>query len=333
MSSADVPLTASVVIPTYQRRDALARLLRALARQSIPHSRYEAVVIVDGSADGTCEMLAALAPPLRLAWHAQPNAGRAVACNHGIRLARHELVILLDDDMEPTPGWLEAHCAAHADGAPRAVMGAVPVKLATGASGAARYVARKFERHLQTLATPGRPVALREFYSGNLSIPRGVLQRVGGFDEAFRVYGNEDLELYCRLRSAGVTITFSPTPLACQYYTKDFPELARDNVAKGMTAVLLATKHPEAASELKLSARHLGSRWRRGVLKALVCTTRRWPVVLRGVARTMRAASRMNAPLPDTCHALAADYFFLLGAIVAWSEVGGASVRMNSGRR
>jgi GT2 family glycosyltransferase len=315
-----VPLTASVVIPTYQRRDALARLLRALALQSVPGSRYEAVVIVDGSTDGTCDMLAAFAAPFPMLWRAQANAGRAAACNHGIRLAGNDLVILLDDDMEPAPRWLEAHLAAHADGVPRAVLGAVPIRPAAGAPNTASYVARKFERHLHTLATPGRSISLRDFYSGNLSIPRQLLQRVGGFDEAFRVYGNEDLELYCRLRSAGISVEFSGAPQAAQHYTKEFSEFARDNVGKGMTAILLATKHPETAAELKITAGNLGSARRRRMLRALVYMTRRWPVVLRGITRGMCLAARVKAPVPDAWHALAADYFFLLGAIVAWEQ-------------
>jgi GT2 family glycosyltransferase len=278
-------------------------------------------------------MLAALQAPFRLVWRAQANAGRAAACNHGIRLAQNELVVLLDDDMEPVFGWLEAHCAAHADRLPRAVLGAVPIPLAPGAPTTARYVARKFERHLQTLATPGRAIALRDFYSGNVSVRRELLNRVGGFDEAFRAYGNEDLDLYCRLRTAGVVITFSAAATARQYYTKGFDELARDNVAKGMTAVLLITKHPEATSEVKLSAPNLGSTWRRLVLRALVRTTRRWPVVMRGVKKGMHAANRLNAPLPDTVHALASDYFFLLGATVAFAGMDAATAVGDRGPR
>ncbi len=48
----------SVVIPTHQRREALRRTLQGLARQSLDRGCYEIVVSVDGSHDGTCEMLA-----------------------------------------------------------------------------------------------------------------------------------------------------------------------------------------------------------------------------------------------------------------------------------
>jgi GT2 family glycosyltransferase len=311
-------------VPTYQRRAALTRLLRALSRQSMPHDRYEAVVIVDGSTDGTCEMLSAFAAPFSLAWRFQANAGRAAACNHGIRLARHELVLLLDDDMEPTPSLLEAHCAEHSYGVPRAVIGAAPVALDRGARSAAQFVARKFARHLQTLATPGRPIGLREFYSGNLSVPRAVLSEVGGFDEAFTLYGNEDVELSCRLRSAGVAVTFSAAAVAHQHYTKDIAALARDNLEKGRTAVLLADRHPETLCELKLTPRNLGSPWRRGVLNALVCTTRRWPVTMHVVTRLMGAAGRLTPPIVDTLYAVGADYFFLLGALAARADAGAA---------
>ena len=129
-----------------------------------------------------------------------------------------------------------------------------------------------FAEHNAKLAQPGYEWALADFYSGNTSIRRDVLNEVGGFDADFRVYGNEDLELFARLRRAGVEVSFSAAACALQEYDKTFPVYVRNTRDAGRTAVLLARKHPELADEL---VRFRGGR---GVL-------RRVDQVLLGVAR------------------------------------------------
>ena len=304
----------SVVIPSYERCRSLERLLRALRQQTIPPHDYDVNVIVDGSTDGTREFLVRFSAPYALTWRWQQNGGRAAACNAGIRLCRSPLVVLLDDDMEPAPECLEAHLACHADGVRRAVMGAAPMVLTPRSSAVAQYVGRKFNRHLDVLGTPGYRLGLRSFYSGNLSLPRGVLAEVGGFDEEFKTYGNEDLELSCRLRAAGVEITFSAAARARQHYDKSFAQLARDNVEKGATAVLLAQKHPATLTELKLAESKRGSSRRGLVLNALVKLTAVCPRVADIVTSAVAAAGRLGDGRRDRTYAFALDYFFMVGA-------------------
>jgi glycosyltransferase involved in cell wall biosynthesis len=307
----------TVVVPTYQRCVLLEGLLRALASQTIPAEQYEVIVIVDGSTDRTSEMLSEFETRYSLTWRWQPNAGRATACNAGFALARGELVVLLDDDMEPPPTFLQAHAAAHPVGTRRAVMGAAPIVTPATPPAVVQYIARKFNRHLDALARPGRRFGLRDFYSGNLSVRRDVLLEIGGFDKDFTSYGNEDLELSCRLRMAGVEITFSAAAVAYQRYVKDFAALARDNVGKGKTAVLLATKHPTTLNELKLTALDRGPALRRLTLQGLVTLTRHWPATFDGVVRLMSAVGRLKPPGLDRVYGLATDYCYLLGAVAA----------------
>src|SRR5439155_25957200 len=103
----------SVVIPTYERCDALVRTLAALGRQTFPTEDFEAVVVVDGSRDHTCAVLATLETPFALRWIWQENRGRSSARNAGLHAARADLVVFLDDDVEVTPGFLTALHRAH----------------------------------------------------------------------------------------------------------------------------------------------------------------------------------------------------------------------------
>lgn len=310
----------SVIVPTCNRRDLLSRLLNALNRQTIPPQRYEVIVSVDGSTDGTTEMLSALAPGYRLRSHWQPNAGRASACNAGLALAQGTIVVLLDDDMDPPPGFLEAHAGEHPAGSRRGVVGAAPVVTAASSPPAAEYIARKFNRHVAALAVPGRVFSLRDFYTGNFSIRRSILQAAGGFDTEFRRYGNEDLELSVRLKRAGVELAFSPRALAYQSYTKDFAALARDSTDKGRTAVLLAAKHPETRDELKLNAANLGSPLRRRILSGLTMMTGAWPGMPAAVVSAMSMLGRTRRAGLDSAYGVALDYFYLLGARAARQE-------------
>jgi len=304
----------SIVIPTYQRCASVLRALRALERQTVPADEYEVIVSIDGSDDGTREMATTLTVPYRLQVLWQPNRGRSAACNAGIKVAGGALLVLIDDDMEPSPRFVAAHRDAHPDGSRLAVVGAAPVVLDGSSSRVVRYVGQKFNRHLETLATPGYRFTLTHFYSGNFSICRQTLLEVGGFDEDFTAYGNEDLELFIRLQQAGVHVVYSADSLARQHYAKDFTALARDNIAKGRTAVLLAEKHPDALPDLKLSTYDRGPLGWRLTREALLWLTRSWSgTTALMIALVSRLPLRSTGSL-QTGYAFALDYFYWVGA-------------------
>ena len=303
----------SVVIPTYRRRDALLRLLSALARQTLPSAEFEVIVVIDGSDDGTREAAESLATPYELRTHWQQNRGRSAARNVGIDLARGDVVVMLDDDMEPAPELLAEHLRAHARGDDVAVLGAVPVALTASTPTTAVYVGVKFNRHMERLAHTGAPVTLRDFYGGNLSVRREVLARIGGFDEGFTRYGNEDLELSLRLSNAGVRFVFAPAAVAFQSYDKDFAGLAADTVSKGRTAVLLARKHPDARQYLRLGAAERDPLVRRIIVGALLAATRVVPAVRDAIVHGMTAVGRSRRGLALRLYPPVLDYLYWCG--------------------
>jgi GT2 family glycosyltransferase len=310
----------SVVIPTYQRRDSLLRTLGSLRTQILPANEFEVIVAVDGSTDGTAEIVRRLPAPHRLLVLDSPNRGRAMACNSGIRAASGRLVVLLDDDMEASPELLVAHVRAHEGSGRRAVVGAAPIVVTPTSSPFVRYVADGFRARLARLAQPGYQLTFRDTYTGNFSAPRAVLLEVGGFDEAFTAYGHEDYELALRLRQHGVELAYRADALAEQHYEKTFAAFARDGIARGRTAVLLAGKHPAVAGQLKLAEYHRETRkWRalRGLLLTATRVTDRVPTWV------CAAISRLEAREPawlHRCYAMAIDYFYWLGALGALRE-------------
>jgi GT2 family glycosyltransferase len=306
---------ASVVVPTFNRRQCIDRLLQALNAQTVDTRAYEVIVSVDGSTDGTTELVRDFRAAFPLKVVSGANAGRATACNRGIQIAQGRLIILLDDDMEPEPSFVESHVDANPRLERMGVLGGVPIMLDAGASPTARYIGVKFNRHLRELERAGRPLHFRDFYSGNFSIPRDILASVGGFDESFRVYGNEDLELSWRLQLAGVHFTYCAKAVARQHYTKDFEAVAKDNLSKGKTAVLLATKHPDALPFLRLSSTDRGALPRRLFRSSLLAVTRFRPAFANSVIELMKHLEHRNSAVFGKLCGPVLDYLFWVGAL------------------
>jgi GT2 family glycosyltransferase len=305
--------SVSIVVPTHQRRTSVLRLCEALSRQEVAPGEFELVVSIDGSTDRTRESLEMgdFPFPTTIIWRAR--RGRAGAINAGVAVARGALIILLDDDMEPSPGFVAAHRRAHAGGSRLGVMGAVPVAVDPSASAAERWVADKFNHHLENLARSDYRLLLTDFYSGNFSISRALLDEVGGFDEDFKLYGNEDLELSHRLAHAGIDVRYDAEALAHQHIDKSFAALARDREAEGRTAVLFAEKHPEVFDRLKLGTFHDGPRALRSLRNGMLAVGARWRG-LGGVIRGLeRIVSRTYAPASSAFYRLALGYFYWAG--------------------
>src|SRR5205814_3294574 len=91
----------TVVIPTFQRKDRLARVLDGLSRQT--HPAFEVVVVDDGSTDGTSQYLRETRFPFHVCAISQLNAGPAAARNAGVAAAKGDVVLFLDDDVIPAP--------------------------------------------------------------------------------------------------------------------------------------------------------------------------------------------------------------------------------------
>jgi len=97
-------MTASVLIPTWNGKGLLAHCLDSLAQQTF-HD-FEVVVADNGSTDGTRELLATAYPWVRVV--ALPsNFGFARGVHAAYAVAQGDLIVLLNNDTEAAPDWLE----------------------------------------------------------------------------------------------------------------------------------------------------------------------------------------------------------------------------------
>jgi len=95
----------SVVIPVYNRADALGDAIRAVLAQS--EQDFEIVVVDDGSRDDPRRVVETFGDP-RIRFFAQANRGGGAARNAGIDQARGRFVAFLDSDDVYLPGHLAA---------------------------------------------------------------------------------------------------------------------------------------------------------------------------------------------------------------------------------
>ncbi len=204
----------SVVIPTFNRKDSLRKTLHGLARQTYPAALFEAVVVSDGSADGTNEMLAEYArtSPYTLRVLCRPNGGPARARNHGIENAQGEVVVFLDDDVEPAPEFLAVHAAHHVHQESAVVIAPMlpdPKLLWREPAWVAWEHAMLEKQYAAWRTGLWDGCGPHHFYSGNASVRRAHLIAVGGFDEQFP--RQEDVELAVRLeKQRGVHFVYAP---------------------------------------------------------------------------------------------------------------------------
>lgn len=232
MRSAEV--TASVIIPTYNRAELLRRTLNALCRQR--GAAFEVIIADDGSSDRTRETAAEFTDRLTLRYFFQEDQGfrAAAARNLGIREARGDICVFLDSGVLPATRFVEYHTTLHQASPDQrlAIVGytwayrsSLPfsretaaaidpddvdesiVRLASFPDG--RDIRDEFFYSPQGEDLYAQPAPWVTFWACNVSVRREDLFVVGLFDEYFQDWGFEDLDLGYRLFRSGVRFQLS----------------------------------------------------------------------------------------------------------------------------
>lgn len=274
-----------MVIPTYQRRGQLPRTLAPLLADP---DLLEIVVVVDGSRDGSLELLEELAlEEPRLMPIFGENRGIAGARMAGAKAARGDLVLLLDDDVVATPGLVSGHARHHVDARRLVVVGSIPVvdprQRAPGQFPRALY-AREYERHCaRWLAAPD--TVLKTLWAGNFSLRRDeYLTLEPELELMVRAY-HEDVDLGVRLLKHGFTAVFDPALVGHHHYQRDAADHLEDARGSGRNLVRVHTSHRDVLGPLSPDFALAGLP---APARALVRLARRyaWPQALSSAALT-----------------------------------------------
>ena len=197
----------SVIVPAYNRRETLGATLDSLLAQT--HAEWEAIVVDDGSADGT----AALAEEYghrdpRVRVHRQPNGGVSRARNNGLALASAPWTFFLDADDWIVPDAFERLlAAAAADPTADAVFGGY-----VRVDDEGRELQRQLPEHADDLFPLFARTCAISIHA--CLVKRDLLRRVGGFDESLVTC--EDWDLWQRIARVGGRFARIPDYIA--YY-------------------------------------------------------------------------------------------------------------------
>lgn len=249
----------SVVIPSFNRRHLLAATLASLGEQSCDFQRFEVVVVVDGSTDGTAEMLATFAAPYAVRVQAQPNAGAGAARNRGAGNARGAVCLFLDDDMVVSPTLIEEHLAAHARNERVVVLGRIDLRMSEAQDAYARWFADWWRDHYARLAARPTHPTYRDCYGGNFSVSRAEFTAAGGFAEDLARL--DDFELGYRLQARGLSFVYVDGAVSEQSYPGGYARISSDNFKAGSSAVELFRRHPPILLEMPLGNFNSAAAW------------------------------------------------------------------------
>ncbi len=248
-------MQASVVIPTFNRLEDLRRVVAAVEEEARGFGAgVEIVVVDDGSHDGTWEWLSARAAESALSVLRQENSGPAIARNRGVEIATGDIVLFLGDDTVPQPGWLAAHLEEHrlAGNADQvAVLGytSFPPEID---SPFARFINEYGAQFGYSIIEDPTEVPFNFFYTSNISLPRRILERLGGFREDFPAAAWEDIEFAYRAVGQGLRLRYQPRARTLHYHRIQPRTFCSRQRTSGLSAAIFADLHPELGDFLGL---------------------------------------------------------------------------------
>jgi peptidoglycan/xylan/chitin deacetylase (PgdA/CDA1 family)/glycosyltransferase involved in cell wall biosynthesis len=219
------PTPISVIVPSKDRARILADVVTRLASQSYPKDRYEVIVVDDGSSDDPSPIFREMPPNVRLIRQGDDRFRAGQARQRGADEARFTHLAFLDADVAVEPDFLW-----HLDWIHRREEDAVILGYLSGYNLCDQGFLHtpdetigKDLRALPLIPDRSREPTLRRCldnldwietpwpltYTGNLSLPKALLDRIGGFAREFEAWGLEDIDLGIRLSRAGGHFVFS----------------------------------------------------------------------------------------------------------------------------
>lgn len=214
----------SIIIPNYNGRRFLPRLMASLAGQS--RRDFEIVIVDDGSRDGGPQYLAAEWPAARILQNPR-NLGFAGTVNAGIRTTHTPFVVLLNNDTHVDPRWME-HALAAFDPSDVGSVASLSLHAAPphviDTAGDVYTVAGGAAKRLNGLPREAAESMPRDVFSASgvsAFFRRTALEQAGLMDRRFESY-YEDVDLGFRLQWAGWRCVFEPRSVVYHHVSSSY---------------------------------------------------------------------------------------------------------------
>jgi GT2 family glycosyltransferase len=200
-------LSTSLIISTYNGVQKLPRLFISISKQIT--SPDEIIVIIDGSTDDTYEWIKEQKVLSNIQIFVQDNQGRSCVRNLGAKLAKSELIIFVDDDMELVPECITEHLNHHMQFSDSIVSGAQIDPCDSNRSDFQCYksqLSNKWCYDLFKHENSPLPWGLLYLTAANMSLPRELFSSLSGFD--VNLTDAEDYDLAVRAFKKGIYIYY-----------------------------------------------------------------------------------------------------------------------------
>lgn len=210
----------SVIIPVFNQWRYTAACLEALRNTLPPQIRTEIIVVDNASTDETVTAL----PEWQRRWgtirveRLPTNTGFSPACNRGAELARGEYLLFLNNDTEPTAGWLPPLIAE----VQQPGVGIVAPKLLYPETRTINHAGYVFNEgrfygiyHDRPSDLPGanKPRTYQAVLGACILLRRDVFESLGRFS----LEGLEDIDLCLKARERGLASRYVPTSVVLHH--------------------------------------------------------------------------------------------------------------------
>ena len=255
----------SVIICTKDRPEDLARAIASVRACRKPPGEVEIVVVEESDTPSVFKDVRHVHLP-------SEGRGFGYARNAGLRAARGEVVLFMDDDCEADPAWLEALTAPlHANPEVLGVAGAVLVRDCNAIGYAENILGFPGGGLRYRHAARGQVVPTRNLSTCNCAYRREALIRAGGFLEDAR-FGGEDYLLAERVSALGPCL-YAPNAIVYHRPRARLRAIFRWFLRRGQSEIglLAATAYPRSFGRFLLQ-----SSWTLRALIVLVVLAQ-WP--------------------------------------------------------
>jgi len=225
----------SIVVPTYERPEAIVACLESLAALEFPREDYEVIVADDGSSAPPVEAVERASASLNVRLVRCPHRGPAAARNAGLSVARGDWIAFTDDDCRPEAGWLRELVEAATLDPPVAAGGQTVNGIPSSNSS---ETSQLLIDYLYGYFNAG-PEGGSFFTTNNLLFPRTELESLGGFDESYPLAASEDRDLCLRWVERGLRIRFAPRALVRHHHRLGALRFLRQHFTYGRGACQL----------------------------------------------------------------------------------------------
>ena len=230
----------TAIICTYNREKYIGPLLEALAANDLPKSEYEILLVDNNCADntrGVCETFAKDHPDVQFRYTVEPEQGLSAARNRGIREAKGDCIVYVDDDAYVEPSYLRIYADYFAQHPEVMALGG-PIRPLLEMNGDPALTIAEFKRG-HTLQEPAWMTSytrallcawmdygnqVREYPhgrypgGGNSAYRIEVFKKVGFYNTELgrkggNLMGSEEKDIFDKMHAQGMPVRYLPEPV------------------------------------------------------------------------------------------------------------------------